>query len=840
MSRYTDDRKQKEVKEQSPPITLPCINTDDPISMESIKFNTSLRIIFPVTFDYDKYDRNQYKVISEGHCFNVESILDKQLLTDERSIREAFGKQLLKYPYDRTLIINPEVLQRVYSYADKSIKLRGEARWHIALFEDDLFKIIGEFNRTGILPKDNYSEFWKSAISEWNKNPKNKYADYGDKLRYSVSLWDKISEEQRAVYLQKEKDERNRKLDTYNKECILDNYIYYKIDTGIRHGGKEIHMLVHAKIFDDEVINTFRKSACKDVKDKYTREKELTTKETEFEKKMKDLEINIKDFETRDRELKQVGEKLANTVQLLQDRGEELERNKQDLEVLKKKLDDYKEELSEKETDLDGKKEELSEKETDLEEIKDTLERQKQQLEVREDELAGNRSSLEKDREELEAREEQINLMEYEIYKRLELKEVEKTLKRKQSKLEKITASLAITEQDINTALEDAKKGKDKWRKRYKKITSEYESFISHQEKLIKLLNSQVDSDVNFSDEYNDLPDIDPIDQKKESDDIDPIDEKKESDDERENVIVSQIKDGNLTRIERSYGTKEWHDENGELHRDDDLPAVVFSDKGSLAICCGALNEYEDRFVMHNSKSLNNAKMWYRHGKRHRDGDRPAVELSDGTKEWWKDGELYREEDRPAVEYPGGAKEWYQNGVLHRDGDRPAIIGSDGTKMWYRNGELHRDNDLPTMEYADGKKEWRKYSDVDRYAVLHRDDDLPAVLYPDGREEWYKNGEPYIKGEQPPVIDSDGTKSWYKNGVLHRDGDKPAVIGSDGTKEWWKDGKLYRDGDKPAIEHSDGTKECYKRGLRHRHGDYPAVEYNDGGKEWYKSGKRMV
>lgn len=78
------------------------------------------------------------------------------------------------------------------------------------------------------------------------------------------------------------------------------------------------------------------------------------------------------------------------------------------------------------------------------------------------------------------------------------------------------------------------------------------------------------------------------------------------------------------------------HRTNGKLHSENDLPAEIWSD---------------------------GAQVWYRHGKRHRDGDLPAL-----------------------VGSSMGAQAWYQNGKLHRDGDRPAIVHSDGLLEWWRDG----------------------------------------------------------------------------------------------------------------------------------------------------------
>ena len=69
--------------------------------------------------------------------------------------------------------------------------------------------------------------------------------------------------------------------------------------------------------------------------------------------------------------------------------------------------------------------------------------------------------------------------------------------------------------------------------------------------------------------------------------------------------------------------------------------------------------------------------MLYKNGQLHRDNDLPAVIRSDGTQYWYKNGRLHRDCDLPASIYSDGTHEtqrWYNNGKCHRDGDLPAII----------------------------------------------------------------------------------------------------------------------------------------------------------------------
>ena len=51
------------------------------------------------------------------------------------------------------------------------------------------------------------------------------------------------------------------------------------------------------------------------------------------------------------------------------------------------------------------------------------------------------------------------------------------------------------------------------------------------------------------------------------------------------------------------------------------------------------------------------------------------------------------------MEFADGAKVWYQHGKIHRD-DGPASEHAGGTE-WLQHGHYHRD-DGPAVEYSDG------------------------------------------------------------------------------------------------------------------------------------------
>ena len=108
---------------------------------------------------------------------------------------------------------------------------------------------------------------------------------------------------------------------------------------------------------------------------------------------------------------------------------------------------------------------------------------------------------------------------------------------------------------------------------------------------------------------------------------------------------------------------KVWRDANGDLHRDDDLPAVIYAGGGSS---------------------------WHQHGKHHRDGDKPAIIQSCGTQYWYQHGKKHRDGDKPTIIYASGSQFWHQHGKKHRDGDKPAFIAIDGSQSWFQHDLSHR------------------------------------------------------------------------------------------------------------------------------------------------------
>lgn len=148
------------------------------------------------------------------------------------------------------------------------------------------------------------------------------------------------------------------------------------------------------------------------------------------------------------------------------------------------------------------------------------------------------------------------------------------------------------------------------------------------------------------------------------------------------------INDGVLkTNYTNIYNKYEVWCENGLIHRDK-LPAMIDYDA--------------------------NEQVWYNHGKKHRDGDLPAI-VNDNRQVWYHRGKIHRNNDLPAIIYYD-TKSWYHRGKLHRDNDLPAVM-CDDELIWYNRGKKHRDHDLPAHMYTDNtitKYKWWYYGKEER------------------------------------------------------------------------------------------------------------------------------
>ena len=104
--------------------------------------------------------------------------------------------------------------------------------------------------------------------------------------------------------------------------------------------------------------------------------------------------------------------------------------------------------------------------------------------------------------------------------------------------------------------------------------------------------------------------------------------------------------------------------------------------------------EFEQAAVSASIKTENFAEWHDSDGNTHRDGDLPALIAPDGRQEWFQHGKRHRDGDLPASVHLGGEQLWYKRDKCHRDNDLPAKVWADGSKEWWQNGKLHRDNDL--------------------------------------------------------------------------------------------------------------------------------------------------
>ena len=197
-------------------------------------------------------------------------------------------------------------------------------------------------------------------------------------------------------------------------------------------------------------------------------------------------------------------------------------------------------------------------------------------------------------------------------------------------------------------------------------------------------------------------------------------------------------------------------------------------------------------------------KKWYnKKGELHRDDDLPAIEWSDGTKKWYKNNMIHRV-DGPAIIIPPGLNELQSPTLRFHSINRPAVERSDETKLWYLNNELHRE-DGPAVEKSNGTKIWYQND------ALHRVDG-PALEHSNGYKEWYLNGELH-RVDGPAVEHFNGYKEWYLNGERHRV-NGPAVEKSGGIRHGYF--SIYFSIRKWFIEDKEYTEEEFKKVIKRR------------------------
>jgi hypothetical protein len=127
----------------------------------------------------------------------------------------------------------------------------------------------------------------------------------------------------------------------------------------------------------------------------------------------------------------------------------------------------------------------------------------------------------------------------------------------------------------------------------------------------------------------------------------------------------------------------EWYDEDGKLHRDNDLPARITFNKNIIF-----------------------KEEWYLHGLLHRKENKPAIiQYREGTNdilwsEWLLNGARHREDGPAFILYNENGKlireEWYLNGVRHNVNGPAMIYYNDNgvpiKEEWYFNNLQHREN----------------------------------------------------------------------------------------------------------------------------------------------------
>lgn len=76
----------------------------------------------------------------------------------------------------------------------------------------------------------------------------------------------------------------------------------------------------------------------------------------------------------------------------------------------------------------------------------------------------------------------------------------------------------------------------------------------------------------------------------------------------------------------------------------------------------------------------------------HRDNDLPAIVYPDGSAKWYNENKLHRDNDRPAIVFQNGTQFWFTNGMKTRVNGLPAVLWADGDVEYWLDNKFHNLN----------------------------------------------------------------------------------------------------------------------------------------------------
>lgn len=139
--------------------------------------------------------------------------------------------------------------------------------------------------------------------------------------------------------------------------------------------------------------------------------------------------------------------------------------------------------------------------------------------------------------------------------------------------------------------------------------------------------------------------------------------------------------------------------------------------------------------------------------------NKPAVLFEDGGEEWWRHGRAHREGDEPAIYISDSNKAAIAVAFGMSDGQTEHVLLPANTEIWCKDGLIHRD---------------------DGAAIQNHGDEL------DNRLEFWCRGRRH--NAMAPALITSKESRWYYHGLLHRE-DGPAfeltTSGGSLIREWY-------------------------------------------------------
>jgi hypothetical protein len=298
------------------------------------------------------------------------------------------------------------------------------------------------------------------------------------------------------------------------------------------------------------------------------------------------------------------------------------------------------------------------------------------------------------------------------------------------------------------------------------------------------------------------------------------------------------LRDGDITYtgpMSKTIEIHQWQNHDGQLHRDNDLPAVIH-----YGICHEPPPPYSEDMSFSNSEVISTSdtvssivlRQWYKHGKLHRDKGPAIIHGNEESFLFYHEGVQQFHTPDIYVSFHDNEKQkihevkYLKNGKLHKDNGEPAwivrdVFGDVTVHVWavdgmysnfhnkeipqvvcYKCGYVVQSWVMPPNSVASNYHEYFPSGEIKVFGwtikygesenIFHREDGPAKITYADNLKtiamvETFRYHQHHGHGDIPAVITfhENGkvkSESWKCRNILCRDVGKPAYIEYDESR----------------------------------------------------------